>query len=93
MGWFYVYGDNAIVGHYLDVNDLGLYTVSYSIVVMILGTVLAPVASISYPAFSRLQHDKLRLRDSLLDLMRLSALISLPIGVGISLVARPVAEE
>lgn len=91
MGWFYVYGDNAIVGHYLDINDLGLYTVSYNIVVMLLGAVLAPVASISYPAFSRLQHDKLRLCDSLLDLMRLSALISLPIGVGISLVARPVA--
>jgi O-antigen/teichoic acid export membrane protein len=89
MGWFYVYGDNAIVGHYLDVSDLGLYTVGYNIVVVVLGTVLAPVASIAYPAFSRLQHDRFKLRDRLLELMRLSALASLPIGVGMSLVARP----
>ncbi|MBN1890306.1 MAG: lipopolysaccharide biosynthesis protein [Thermoflexales bacterium] len=89
MGWFYVYGDNAIVGHYLDVSDLGLYTVSYNLVVMILGTLLAPVSSITFPAFSRLQHNMPELRDRLLDLVRISALISLPIGVGIALIARP----
>lgn len=87
MGWFYISGDNVIVGHYLSTRDFGMYTVSYNMVVLLLSIVLTPMTSIAYPALSKLQHEKNLLGIQLCKLMRLSALASLPIGFGIFVVA------
>ncbi|MBW1999060.1 MAG: lipopolysaccharide biosynthesis protein [Deltaproteobacteria bacterium] len=87
--WFYVQGDNAIVGRFFSTREFGVYVVSYNTVVMVMAIILAPLSSIAYPAFSRIRKDRALLASTLLDAIRLSALASLPAGVGMLLVARP----
>jgi O-antigen/teichoic acid export membrane protein len=87
VGWFYIQGDNAIVGRYFTTREFGIYVVSYNAVVAVIGTILTPVSEMAYPVFCRLQQDRALLSATLLDLMRLCALVSLPVGAGICLVS------
>ena len=89
MGWFYVSGDDVFVGHFLSSNEFGLYTQGYKMAVMIIATVLTPVSTMSYVAFSKLHNHRGALGIQLIKAMKLSAFFSLPIGVGLFLVAEP----
>jgi PST family polysaccharide transporter len=89
VGWFYVQGDNAIVGRFFSMHEFGIYVVSYNAVVLVIGAFLSPVSTIAYTAFSKIQKDKTILGALLLNIIRLCALVSLPIGVGIFLVSGP----
>jgi len=81
LGWFYVWGDKAIVGKFLDVKQLGVYTIASTVVTTIFSVVFAPLSNISYPAFCRVKNDLSRLKQILYKLMGLTAVIAFPLGV------------
>ncbi len=92
VGWFYVQGDNAIVGHFFSTHEFGIYVVGYNAAAMTIGSMLTPVSSLAYTLFSKMQNNVSVLRSTLLDTTTFCALVSLPAGVGIFLVAEPATQ-
>jgi len=87
LGWFYVWGDKAIVGHFLDLKQLGIYTIASNLVTAIFSVVFAPISNISYPALCHTKKDIAQLRRILFKLIQISALIAPPIGILINTLA------
>ena len=81
LAWFFVWGDRAIVGHYLDVRLLGIYTFATTIVITAFTVVLAPLTGMSYAVFCRLKDDFTRFTETLRKLMKVAAFVTLPAGV------------
>ncbi|NMA66888.1 MAG: lipopolysaccharide biosynthesis protein [Clostridiaceae bacterium] len=92
LAWFYVWVDSMIVGAYLGPNDLGLYRTGNSFVQMVFGLILSPLMPVLFSMFSRIQHDIDLLRKGLLVVSKLITMIALPSGIGLLLVADPLAD-
>ncbi len=90
--WVLVWGDNLIVARYLGSRDLGVYSLAWTISVIIFSSVSAPIYSISYPTFARLQDDMQTLKSTFLKANRLLISLSLPLGTGLLLVGPQIAD-
>ncbi len=80
-------GDNLIVGRYLGLAQLGLYSRSYQLIVIpatLLGQVLQDVL---FPVMARFQDDKVRLAQAYKRGLALIALLVLPMSVAMTIVA------
>jgi PST family polysaccharide transporter len=91
LGWFYVWMDAIIVGHYLGTHDMGLYRTGNTFVTMVFGLFFAPLLPVLYSAFSRAQKDLAKIREALLFIVKGIALIALPIAFGIHVLRVPIA--
>ncbi|MCD4741960.1 MAG: lipopolysaccharide biosynthesis protein [Desulfobacteraceae bacterium] len=80
LGWFYMWGDKAIVGHFLNASQLGLYSIASMIVVFIFSSVFSPL-SISYPLLCGLKNDIGAIRSVLYKLLHIVASISPLLGI------------
>lgn len=85
-GWLIMWGDSLIVGKYLGTHDLGLYRTGLMLVAIIFGIALNPFLPVLYPTFSRLQHDRIALKDSFHRVNRVVSSLALPMGMGLLLV-------
>lgn len=81
LGWFFSYGDNLIIGHYLGVNKLGLYALAFNITIFGMGLVINPVISVSFSSFSRLQIERDELIRAFFNVVEFTALLVLPMVV------------
>lgn len=90
-GWAFNYGDNVIVGRFLGVDELGTYALAFNVAVFSIALVMNPIISISFASLSRLAHAPLQLRRTFLSLTRVVALLVIPMGIGLCLLADPVA--
>ena len=81
LAWFFMWGDRAIVGHYVNVRLLGLYTFASTVVATVLSTALAPLINMSYPVFCRIKDDMSQFFDTVCGLLQIAALLTFPIGV------------
>jgi O-antigen/teichoic acid export membrane protein len=90
QGWALNYGDNLAAGYYLGVAELGNYTFAFTLSVIMLGYLIAPLTNIVYPAFSRLKNDKFELQQSFTEIIRSIALIVFPINFGLTILAGPI---
>jgi O-antigen/teichoic acid export membrane protein len=73
--------DYAITGRALGADALGVYTLAWSASAGPASLLAAPFAGVGLPTFSRLQHDRERLRDIYLSVTRLIAALALPFFV------------
>jgi len=89
--WFFLWGDNLLVGRILGVKDLGIYSVGWNISIMIFGLVLNPFLPVLYPTFSRMQGDLQNLKSTFHKVNRIVISLALPMGVGLLLVGPLVA--
>jgi PST family polysaccharide transporter len=87
VGWFITSGDNLVVGHFLGVQALGIYTVAWNIGLIVFGLLISPLQPVLFSAFSRLQDDRIALIHAFDRANRIVGSISLPVGVGMLLVA------
>ena len=85
-GWFFIWGDNLLVGRFLGINALGVYSVGWNICTMIFGLALNPFLPVLYPTFSRLQGDLQALGSAFRKVNRILISLALPMGVGLLLV-------
>ena len=86
-GWIFNYGDNAVLGHFLGVRDLGLYVFAYSIVMCIGLGLSSPIASVSYSMLCRLQKNDDELVAAYKKGIELIAAAIFPAFFGLCLVA------
>jgi len=89
--WFLSWGDNAIVGYFLGMKDLGIYAMGYSVVILILGIFPRAVLPIAFSYFSKLQSDSMKLKESFIRITKTLACIILPLSVIIFLSITPLS--
>lgn len=80
-------GDDALVGVLLSSTALGLYQVGYRLGKAPSRELTQIVSSVLFPAYSQLQEDLDTLRRVFFRTVRVTTLLSFPVGVGIVVVA------
>ncbi len=91
LGWLIMWGDSIMLGHFLGVNELGIYRVGTTVILLIFSLFFSPLIPVAYSSFSRLQSNTEDLRASFLRMTQLVATVSLPLGVGLALTAHPIS--
>ncbi len=82
--------DTATVGRLLGAADVGYYNMAWRLSNLPATGIGYIVGRVMFPAYATLQHDRPAFRDAFLTNVRRVALVSLPVGVGILLTARPI---
>jgi O-antigen/teichoic acid export membrane protein len=80
-------GDNLLVGTVLGATALGLYSVGYRVLLLVLELLSSTIGAVALPVFSRIQSDQLRLRRAYYMAARLSSAITVPAFAGLMLLA------
>lgn len=70
--------DDFFIGTFLGPAQLGVYSVAFRFLTIMLDVGVGTVATVALPTFARLQHDVDRLRTAYLTATRLSAVVALP---------------
>jgi O-antigen/teichoic acid export membrane protein len=79
--------DNLLVGRVLGAGPLGVYALSYNIMLAPLSRLGWPIGEVLYPAFSRLQDDPERTAQAWVRINRLVGAITIPATLGLIVVA------
>lgn len=91
LSWFFIYGDNLVVGTFLGVHALGLYSVGWNITSVLFGLVLNPFLPVLYPTFSRLRHDRDMFLETFYKANQLMMSLALPLGMGFLILGPEIA--
>ena len=73
-------GDNLAVGKFLGPSDLGAYSLAYAYGLLPFMLIGGAIGQAAFPVYSHLQDDRQRLQDLVMKLVRVSAVVSLPIA-------------
>lgn len=92
QNWLFLYADNAIAGLFLGIQGLGVYSLGFSIAIIVPGFLEAAIADVAYPVFCKLQEDPREVGRNLVSLQALVAAVLFPVALGISAVATPVVD-
>lgn len=90
MLWLLSYGDSATVGYFLNINDVGIYSIGLTLTSLVFGTIFNPLLSVAYSSFSAVRDDLDYLRDSFVKVSEILAVLCIPIGIGLILTAHPI---
>jgi len=80
-------GDDIFVGKLLGTTALGFYQMAYKISNMPATEYSHLIATVTFPAYSKLQDNIPKLRDAYLKVLQLTAFLSIPIAGGIFILA------
>jgi lipopolysaccharide exporter len=81
--------DYAFVGHLLGAADLGVYMLAFTVASAPYSVLGAVINGVSMPAFSRVKHDSVLLKNSMATAVRSVSLIALPMCAMTMALARP----
>lgn len=79
--------DNVLVGRFLGAASLGAYTVAYNLMTLPLERLILPIQDALYPAYSRWQDDKEKLRDVWLRVLQMITAVVAPAMLGLVIIA------
>ena len=81
--------DQLLIGTFLDKVELGCYVVGNNLAVIPTREATAPLTTTLFPAFSRFGEDRSRLALAYNAAQALTTAVTLPMGVGLALIADP----
>ena len=82
-------GTDFVIGRMSGARSLGLYSISYELANLPTTELVFPISRAVFPGYARLAGDKEQLRRAFLQVIGLVALLTVPAGAGIGLVAEP----
>jgi PST family polysaccharide transporter len=82
--------DNVLLGRFWGAQVLGIYAKAYSLLLLPMSQVTAPITAVAIPALSRLQNDPVRFRSYYLRAIKLIAYLSMPAVVIMVVLSREV---
>lgn len=85
-------GTDFIIGRFSGAKALGLYSVSYELANLPTSELVYPISRAVFPGYARLAADREQLRQAFLQVIGLVALLTIPAGAGIGLVAVPLVQ-
>lgn len=77
-------GGEVALGRYVGQAATGIFAISHELATLPTAEMVAPVNRAALPAYSRLAGDLPRLRDTYLDVLRMTSLVTAPAAVGIA---------
>lgn len=80
-------GDDIFVGKLLGVTALGFYTMAYRLSNLPATEITHVISQVTFPAYSKLQDNLLKLKEGYLKTIQLTAFISTPLAGGIFILA------
>lgn len=81
--------DYVVVGRVLGATALGLYTMAYKIPELTITMVIWVVGKVAFPVYAKLRDDPPALRAAFLSTLQYLSLLTVPVGVGLALLAGP----
>jgi O-antigen/teichoic acid export membrane protein len=87
INYWYRNGDNLLVGKFFGSAPLGMYSRAYNLMLMPLNQITFVVSKVMFPALSRIQEDKARVRSIYLRSIAMIALVTFPLMSGLFVVA------
>lgn len=81
--------DNLLIGKFLGSGSLGVYSKSYAIMLLPLQNVSHVLSRVMFPALSKIQDDREKVRQVFLRITRVIALITFPMMTGLFVVVEP----
>lgn len=79
--------DDIFVGRVLSATALGFYQMAYRISNMLETEITQVISSVAFPAYAKIQDEQTRLQKAYFRIMRLTIAVSLPITIGMVLLA------
>ena len=83
----YEHGDKLVVGKLFGATQLGFYTQAYTISALTVGQISMVTNSVLFPAYAKIRNDKARLAKAFLDSLRMVSAITIPLSMGIFILA------
>lgn len=80
-------GDDIFLGKVLGATALGFYQMAYRISNTPATELTHVISGVTFPAYSKIQDDINRLKNGFVKVLRLTTLLSIPLGVGIFVLA------
>ena len=87
QNWLFLYADNAIAGIFLGVRGLGIYSLGFSIAILVPGFLEAALSDVAYPMFCKLQDAPHEVGRNLVKLQALTSAVLFPVAWGIAAIA------
>ena len=81
--------DSLILGRMSGASILGIYSIGAEIAALPMTELVEPLGRSAFSGFAAARHAGAEVRDTFLRLIGFSALLALPVGMGLSLVAAP----
>jgi O-antigen/teichoic acid export membrane protein/cellulose synthase/poly-beta-1,6-N-acetylglucosamine synthase-like glycosyltransferase len=78
------------IGRILGDSALGFYTLAFKIPEVVLTSTLNVITRVIFPAFSRLQSDLARMREALLQTVRYTCVVTLPMAIGLMILGHEI---
>jgi len=82
--------DPLTLGYFITASALGQYSMAGKVTDMATTQITSPVAQILFPAFSRIQSDKERLRKAYIKALAILAALCFPLAAGLAVLAEPI---
>jgi PST family polysaccharide transporter len=79
--------DNLLIGKFIGSAGLGIYARAYGIMFMPLSQISATVGQVMFPSLSKIQKDKVRVKEIYLRAISVIALVTFPMMMGLLVVA------
>lgn len=76
-------GDDIFVGKMLGVTALGLYQMAYLISNLPVTEITDVISRVTFPVYSKLQDDLVKLKEAYTNVLQLTAYISVPVAAGL----------
>jgi PST family polysaccharide transporter len=89
MGILLLNVDYLMIGRFMTAAALGLYTIAFRLPELLIKQFSGTVAQVVFPAYSKMRGDTAMLSRGFLQTMRYVSLITVPLGLGLALTARP----
>ncbi|MBI4652312.1 lipopolysaccharide biosynthesis protein [Candidatus Desantisbacteria bacterium] len=92
LSWLVTYGDSIMIGHSLNIKEMGIYRIGTNIVVAVIGIFMNPFLPVVYSAFSRLQSNLPETKQLFMKMTKFISAISLFVGFGLAVFAYPISK-
>lgn len=83
----YEHGDKMVVGKVFGMTDLGFYSQAFHLSNTIVGRISSSANAVLFPAYAKIQGDKERLAQAFLNSLRLVSVVTMPIAMGMLILA------
>lgn len=87
LNYFSRKGDDFLIGSFLGAASLGLYSVAYRMLTIIIDLTTNLIDTVAFPVYARLQDEESRLRDAYYRTSGYVALVSFPVFAGLLVLA------
>lgn len=79
--------NDFLIGYFLGPTLLGIYTIGYRLLLVVLRLVTGIINSVAFPMFARLQHSRERMRRAFYQVTQYTSLLAFPVFLGLAVLA------